>query len=325
MAYAEIDDIRCEGFPEKRFPDARVAAKLAVAEEMIEKWTGRFFEPRDLTIRETWSGRELLILWMPIIRIDEIRFINTDNTLQEPMSATEYQVFNRHMSEGLLDKDDRESAKISFLFARSGTIVPHHVIPSPHLAHTIDRRTLNMRITGKFGYTDPDFTAGRTIASDGADALTAPNAIHMENAAFTDEDKGREITVLGSASNDSIRVIDTVVGPKDITTVEQNVVTEGAGFTADISAFPQFGATPVMIKEATVKLAARLLDPIATADPIQAAIRAGRLRRMTVRDQSVGLDADPRLTSQAGASMSGDPEIDNLIIPYIRPPRMASA
>ena len=250
---------------------------------------------------------------------------NTDKTLQDALATTEYEVFNRHVTEGLIDKDDRESPKIAMLFAHTRTTSPHHINPSPHLAGVIHTRVLNMRITGKFGYTDPDFDAGRTVATAGGDSITAPNEIVMASAAFTADDIGREITPSGSVSNDAIKVIAEIISPTEVRTVEQDLVTEGAGFGADISAFPQFGKTPAMIKEAAILYASYKLDPLATRDPVQAAIKAGRLRRMTVRDQSIGLDADPNLVAQAGSSLTGYPDVDALLIPFIRPPRLASA
>lgn len=322
MAYASISDMRLEGFKSSRYSDSRVQTALTLAQRMVDRATKRFFEPRDLTFTETWNGRDFLLLNHPIIRVDSVRFINTDGTLQDPLEDDDIEVYNRHVRQGLTNKDDRDSPKIAMLFVRPTTIHPR---TKPSTVQEIIRNRLqNVQVVGKFGYTDPDHEAGRTIASNGSDSITAPDQIHIENGAFTDEDVGRTITIQGSASNDAVKTIAEVVGPKDIKTVEQDLVTEGSGFTADVSAFPQFGVTPLEIKQATILLASRNLDPLATKDPVQDAIKAGRIRRMAVRDQSISLDSDPRLTSQGGDSLTGYPDVDQLLVPFIRPPRMAA-
>ncbi len=328
MPYCTIEDIRDEGFELCDFPDRRVSKAIRIAQQFIEKSTDRFFEPRhDLTFRETWRGESELLIGqgnMPIISVSELRFVNTDESLQEPVNlTTDIRIFNRHVREGYLAKDDRENPRIGLIFIDPNLIIPR-VRPLTVLEVTA-ARLQQIQITGTFGYTDPTFNRARAIASGAGDAITAPNTIVMDNAAFEEDDVGHTIVVAGSAStNDGGKIITEFIDAKTVK-VKETVVTEAPGFTATIVDFPQVGIIPPQIAEVCKLLAIRNLPKRATDDPLSKALSGGRLRRMQTRDQSIDLDRDPRLTGIGGGALTGDPEIDLVLIAYRAPPKMGRA
>lgn len=324
MAYCTIEDIRDEGFALCDYPDRRVSKAIKTAQQFIEKVTRRFFEPRDLTIRETWQGERSLLLNMPIVAVSEMRFVNLDETLQSPMDLqTDVRIFNRHVREGLTDKDDRENPQIALIFVSPNLIVPR--IRPATIQEVTSARVQQIQIAGTFGYTEPTFNRARSIASGAGDAITAPNVIVMDNAIFDEDDVGHTITIAGSAStNDGATTITAFIDAKTVT-VKEALVTEATGFTATIADFPQVGITPPQIAEVCKLLAIRNLPQRATDDPLSKALSGGRLRRMQTRDQSIDLDRDPRLTGIGGGALTGDPEIDTVLIAYRAPPALGRA
>lgn len=326
MAYCTIKEVREEGFKECNFSDQRVQRALDLACELIDRTTCRWFEARDLALDVLWNGSADLLLPHPIIRVDTVRFVNTDGTTSDPLDVNDYIVFNRHVRTGQTnERDDREDPKLAWQFLR-----PDLVVPGRHrlVQELLTRREQNVRIEGKWGYTEPDFGAGRTIDTDVGDAITAPDTIKMVNGAFTSEDVGRTIEVIGSAGNDAVRTIASVPASDTVTTVEQDLTTEGSGFTANVSAFPQFGVTPRIIRDVCLRLLARDLPTIAAQTTGTGIINPNRITRMATRDQSVSVAIDPRLVSGSGAggdgSPTGDPAIDRVLTQMRCPPRMGA-
>jgi hypothetical protein len=322
--YCTVRDIREEGFQTCDFTDARVTKAIKTAQQFIDKVTRRFFEPRDLTIRETWQGEKSMLLRMPIVAVSEMRFVNLDETLQTPLNlSTDVRIFNRHVREGLTDPDDREDPQIALIFVSPNLIVPR--IRPVTVQEVTAARVQQIQIAGTFGYTEPTFNRARSIASGGGDAITAPNTIVMDNASFEDDDVGHTITIAGSSTtNDGDKTIVTVVNAKTVT-VKETLVTEAVGFTASIVDFPQVGIVPPQIAEVCKLLAIRNLPKRATESSLDRALSGGRLRRMQTRDQSIDLDRDPRLTGIGGGALTGDAEIDLALIAFRAPPALGRA
>lgn len=328
MAYCDIADVRAEGFLDPPYTDARVQRAIDIACELIDRTTCRWFEPRDLTFDVKWRGSPDLLLPHPVIRIDSVLFLNTDGTTQQALDVNDYLVFNRHVRTGQTnERDDREDPKLSFQFLRPDTVTPRPRQPTL-VQELLGRREQNVRVVGKWGYTDPDYTAARTPTADAGDAITAPDTIKLTNGGFTSEDVGKTITIAGSASNDGTRTIASVPAADTVKTVEQDLTTEGSGFTATLSAFPQFGVTPNLIKDVCLKLVARYLPTGAAQSSGTGSINPNRITRMATRDQSISFMTDPRLTAAGGAggdgTITGDPEIDRILTMFRCPPRMGA-
>jgi hypothetical protein len=322
--YCTIQDIRDEGFEVCDASDARITNAILDAQDLIELHTGRFFEPRTLSVQPSWKGSPDLLLEMPIIELTSVRSIYTDDTLGDAFDATSYKAWNRHVREGMVDPDDREDPKVSMLFVRPtlvGTITDTPINES--LAH----RVQNLQLDGVFGYTNPVFTGGRSIASDGADAITAPDTIKMVSGSFSaaNGDLGRPITVAGAgdpANNGTFTIVE-IVSTDTVKVREQTLVTEGTGFTAAMATFPQWGVTPRQIRKACMLIAIKGLAPRNDSDPVDSALAGGRVRRMKVRDQEIEFTADARI--ERGAAITGDPEVDTLLATFRRPPKIGAA
>lgn len=326
MSYCSIKDVRDEGFATCDFPDRRVQKAVRDATKFIDKVTGRWFEPRDLTVVIDWQGEKDISLEAPIIAIEELRFVFLDGTLGDPFTATDFVVYNRHVREGLITSrdDDREDPKIGFLFVRPNLLVPR-VTPIT-LREVVTTRVQNIQIKGTFGYTEPTFGRARSIGTGVGDAITAPNTIKMVNANFDADDVGHTITLANTAggTNDGNKTIIELVNAETVK-IKETLATEVAGFTATIVEFPQVGIVPPDIARACLLIGIRNLPARATADPLATALSGGRVRRMSTRDQSVEVTRDTRLDGIGGGAITGDPEVDLVLIGYRRPPSIGRA
>ncbi len=317
MAYCTLTDLRDEGFAKCDVTDRRAQSKLDDAAALIESLLGQWFEPRALTIRVDGRGTSELLLETPIISVAEVRVVNFDGTLQEPIPATEYVVYNRHLSMGLLNPDDRQNPRIAFTGTKSW-IAPGHPLPGVTRSERFfHEERQNFQILGRFGYTDPSFAVARAIASGVGDALTAPKTLKMVNAAFTGADVGATLTITGAVNgaNNAARTIAAVLAADTVELTPETIVTEAAGFTASIAAFPQTGVTPRAIKQACLLLAAKNMATLSERDATDLA--SGRIESMSVRDQSLKFSEDPRISSGM-AYLTGDPEVDALLIGFRR-------
>ncbi|GAB4111278.1 MAG: hypothetical protein OHK0013_47280 [Sandaracinaceae bacterium] len=99
-----------------------------------------------------------------------------------------------------------------------------------------------------------------------------------------------------------------------------NVVAEGLwGFTED-DGTPE-GRTPLAIRRAAMLLALRNLAPLADDASFEARSR-WRIIEERTRDQSYRLGP---VRPSSVTSLTGDPEIDALLAPYVRPPPLGAA
>jgi hypothetical protein len=99
-----------------------------------------------------------------------------------------------------------------------------------------------------------------------------------------------------------------------------NVVAEGLwGFTEDNGSSK--GRTPLAIRRATMLLVLQNLVPLADEASFEARSR-WRLLEERTRDQSYRLDPAKAATTPI---LTGDPEIDTLLAPYVRPTPIGAA
>ena len=246
MPYATVQDLRDEGVPSS-FTDEWIERRIALAQEYVDRYTGRFFEPRDLEIRVDGNGTPCLFLEHPIISIDDITIElvpgGGDDAILS-IDLIDVAIYNRHISQHLEHPDDRENPKIEFLRVYDGQLVR----ASPMSAVlTWPRAKQNVLITGVFGYTD--FAVGE----------------------------------------------------------------------------PE-GVTPLLIREATIRLVLRNLRPKyqAVDDNGVSLGSAGPMTEMRTREQTVKWGSGAQRQANAGA-FTGDPEIDSILARYRRPPRIGVA
>lgn len=148
--YALPSDLATEGFTTET--DAFVLSRLILASRYIERVTGRFFEPRYLTLNFSGNGSNKLLLNMPIVAIESVQFETSpyDSSTLE-VDADLIRVYNRHLSQGLTMPDDRNNPKLELYYSRGET-------NRSHILSTLvfPDGQQNIIVNGVFGYTDPN-------------------------------------------------------------------------------------------------------------------------------------------------------------------------
>jgi hypothetical protein len=117
--YGSLEDFRAAGFTEEQFPDGRLMSLCEQATRYIDLVTGRWFEPRDLTIRLDGNGGRALPLPHFLIEAGSVKLDGT------PVAG--YVLYNR--------AEDRDYPKL-------------------YLESRWPRGALNVEVSGKWGYVD---------------------------------------------------------------------------------------------------------------------------------------------------------------------------
>lgn len=166
--YCTVGELRGLGVPSTGVgakTDAQLQFLIQRASRLIDLYTGRYFSPRTLTIRLNGTGRHGLLLGDPIISISSIKLIGDDllPTVSE-IELDDVRIYNRHLSQNLINPDDRENPLIEFLVfdERHETfgLQSAHNLFHPH---RWPEGTQNVEVSGIFGYTEFDGSAtGRT-------------------------------------------------------------------------------------------------------------------------------------------------------------------
>lgn len=156
--YAFVTDIRTEGLCSvDALSDAALQMKITLASRMIERVTGRFFEPRRSELSFSGPSQRKLFLGHPIIGLEGIAFGDPPDTVEElDVELDDLRVFNRHLSQNMTDPDDREDPRIEFAYASSGAGL--RFTPYDRAASSVlfPLGVQNVQVHGVFGYTDPD-------------------------------------------------------------------------------------------------------------------------------------------------------------------------
>jgi hypothetical protein len=166
FGYALVSDLRAEGLTAAEVPDARLARLVQLASQYVDRMTGRFFEPRALRMTLDGTGGRALLLAHPIIAVNEVSlFLAMPAEVGElPVHPSFFRVYHRHLSQGLLDPDDRENPRLEFFHESDLLGVQATPAASLGLGSLVWLHgAQNVVVDGLFGYTDPDGTPlGRT-------------------------------------------------------------------------------------------------------------------------------------------------------------------
>ena len=164
--YALVSDLRAEGVSVADATDGRLARLLRLAAQYVDRVTGRFFEARAMTMTLDGSGGRAQLLGHPIIAIRDVKL-----TLALPAALGElsvepsyFRVYNRHLTQGLLEPDDRENPRLEFFHESDLFGIQSSPAASLGLGSLVWLRgPQNVVVDGLFGFTDPDGSAvGRT-------------------------------------------------------------------------------------------------------------------------------------------------------------------
>lgn len=158
--YCFVSDLRDEGVPSTgagAVSDAFLLKRIALASRFIEKATGRFFAPRALTFHFDGTGGAALLLRDPIISIAGISLVSGAIADQgTEISLASLRVYNRHLSEGLLNPDDRDNPRLELGVGGWGFGYDDVWFSSFPAYGFFPRGRQNVVVSGIFGYTDPD-------------------------------------------------------------------------------------------------------------------------------------------------------------------------
>lgn len=151
--YCFVSDLRDEGVP-ATFTDAVLLQKIAFASRFIDRMTGQFFEPRTRTYKLDGRGGRILQLGLPVISVATVKF---ETSPFQPSSLdidpSLLRIYNRHISQGLVQPDDRQNPKIE-LYHASDDIT--NASPYVFTRLIFPHGQQNIEVNGVFGYTDPD-------------------------------------------------------------------------------------------------------------------------------------------------------------------------
>ncbi len=156
--YAFVTDLREELGCGEDVSDARLYRLSVLASAMIDRITGRFFTPAYGTKRMAGASARSLLFGDVIIAISSLG-IDTEPTQQGDLvvELDLFRVYNRHLSQGMLDPDDRENPKLEFVHSDDLygiRFIPFRGISLRSLAFPIGVQNIHAR--GFFGFTDPD-------------------------------------------------------------------------------------------------------------------------------------------------------------------------
>lgn len=157
--YGLISDARAIGISDTVANDQILLQLLLVASEQIDRFTSRTFGARGKVISVDGRGTPDLLLGEPIIGLEKIEVVsrdfNVDRVIQTELP--DLGIYNRHLSQGLTDPDDRDNPKVSFF--RVADYLGHqrqvrHANVFPDFIWTFGQQ--NVKLYGVFGYTDPN-------------------------------------------------------------------------------------------------------------------------------------------------------------------------
>ena len=167
LNYCSLQSLRDDGLLVAAMSDEKAQKLILRASRMVEMYTGRVFAPVVKTIRVDGTNSRGLPLDEPIVAIQGLAVSLVSEFTSEDLQvlADTFRVYNRHLSIGLLQPDDRESPKLEFVHDDDLKGV-NYVVPTSgyRLTQLIwPKGQQNVRIVGVFGYTEPDGSwCGRT-------------------------------------------------------------------------------------------------------------------------------------------------------------------
>jgi hypothetical protein len=168
--YCSVQDLRDEGITVAMLSDDRALAKIAKWSRAIERWTGRWFEPRVHAYTLDGEGGSVQRCPIPIIRLDTVATVSGRGAgyLEESISVDEIRVYNRHLTQGLIRPDDRANPRVEAPRVDSAFGPEYRTEPGVFYSDLwkFPRGRLNIKLSGVFGYTEliPGDPVGETSA-----------------------------------------------------------------------------------------------------------------------------------------------------------------
>lgn len=151
--YLLVSDMRAEDITSSMASDARLLVLNDKITKQIDRWLGRWFEPRALTIEISGTGKQSLGVEHPIVALASITTRNSG----APVDLASVRIFNRHIA-GQVNPDDRDAPRVAWdqSYPVMVPIGAGYYGGATENTSIWPRGRANVEIVGVFGYTDPD-------------------------------------------------------------------------------------------------------------------------------------------------------------------------
>ncbi|GAB1376887.1 hypothetical protein MASR1M48_17390 [Lactococcus petauri] len=139
LGYITVKELRDEGLTDTtKYPDAFLNSRIAYNTKLIENYTGRWFEARDMILDIDGHGAYNLQLEFPIVNIKKVTLLDREFPVTQVFTfeLDDITIYNRHITMRMMEPDDREDPRIANVYFPKGR--------------------QNIRIDGTFGYTEYD-------------------------------------------------------------------------------------------------------------------------------------------------------------------------
>lgn len=137
LGYVTVAEVRAEGLDNViKYPDSLVNSRIQFNTKMIENYCGRWFEARKMIVDIDGPGAWAMQLDFPIVSVDSVALLDREFPVTEvhEFDLDDLVIYNRHLTVGMIEPDDREDPRIGNVYFPKGR--------------------QNIRINGTFGYTD---------------------------------------------------------------------------------------------------------------------------------------------------------------------------
>jgi hypothetical protein len=147
--YCTVQDLRDEGITVAMMSDIRAGELISEASRYIERMTGRWFEARDRTFKIRGKRSKVVHLPHPIIKIDNVNLVTGrgSGANRDAITVDDLIVFNRHLTEGLTNPDDRDNPKLEYISTWGIDYPNRDDALFPKFSQVVE-------VIGTFGYTE---------------------------------------------------------------------------------------------------------------------------------------------------------------------------
>jgi hypothetical protein len=153
-AYTTVAAMRAAGVKASKIKAGALRDLIVLASAYVDMYTGRFFQPEAKTVQVDGNGARGLLLNEAIIALADISIVLASfEPSDKKVDPDSIRVYNRHLSEGLLDPDDRDNPKVEFFFHSTANLPAGSVTFLHDFVWTRGRQ--NIIVDGVFGFTDP--------------------------------------------------------------------------------------------------------------------------------------------------------------------------
>lgn len=155
--YCTLEDVRDQGYTITAYSDAKVWTAIQKASQLIDKISRIWFEPRYRMVSMDGKKIDQLFLKVPIVALMKIEI---DSTAEELAS---FVVYNRHLTHGIVQPDDRADPRIAWGEGRDGVDIRRLYGGGFFL-----KARKSIKLFGVFGYTElgPGQYVGETVENN---------------------------------------------------------------------------------------------------------------------------------------------------------------